>query len=369
MESHSPLGTRWGGLSKEKNTDLTMMGQKMGTKIANFFTRSNANENAAENGIHISNGSNAPNVNSLARVADEREDSVEAELRNIFGGADDINIPADQQSIAPVGDVVDRLHSSQMGGRAEVKSEFRCVRSLNASSSSRSREWPDVNDDLRDRISNGSVRASRRGNNEDCASQASARSKKQRGPSEVSEAKEDGEKDEGDEDDQDDDEDEATKKQRVIIKALPTDLPKPTTFRVVNCHGQSKITDEWKEYALSIYPIRPNQYWDIRKEDYEALIPDRYLKEFAKGNLEKEKNAMIRSMYDWFRYQHRIAQLKVVLSECDVAMDANSLHEVYVKKMRQRGWPIYGKKLKKCEVTLAHKQLLESFLDGTMPGR
>lgn len=58
------------------------------------------------------------------------------------------------------------------------------------------------------------------------------------------------------------------------IKALPTDLKKPETYKYYdNRRKMVVVSDEWQEYALSIYPVRPNRYWKIEKEDYDKLIP------------------------------------------------------------------------------------------------
>uniref|UniRef100_A0A914ZHT8 Uncharacterized protein n=2 Tax=Parascaris TaxID=6254 RepID=A0A914ZHT8_PARUN len=335
-----------------------------------------ANESETQNETNISQHSNKSRNESIVHDAEDRADSVEAELRDVFARSHHVNIPGDAPSEVPFGDIEE---SSRVGYRTAVKNEYfngvpsgkEASRGIShdgtsGSTSSRSRELMETTESLQEKslIGSGGVRADRRMTR----SRARARSNKR-----VGSAKEPSDEEvchQGEEDDHlDDDEDEVRPKERVIIKPLPTDLPKPTTFRVSGGYrGQSKMTDEWKEYALSIYPIRPHQYWDIRKEDYEALIPDQYLEEFKKDPTEREKNSLIRSIYDWFRYQHRIAQLKVVLSECTTAMDVDSLRKVYVEKMKQRGWPVYGKKLRKCEVTVARKQLIESFLDGTMPG-
>lgn len=74
-----------------------------------------------------------------------------------------------------------------------------------------------------------------------------------------------------------------------------------------------------------------------------------------------EKGQLIRGIYDWFRCQHRLAQLRVLLREYDdSATDMDKLWAVYVKKMKQKGWPIYGRRLRRNEVVLARKQVHES---------
>lgn len=344
-------------------------------KVAKLSPDLTANESETQNETNISQRSNESHNESVVRDAEDREDSVEAELRDIFARSHRVNIPEDGRSEAPFGDVEE---TPRVGYRTAVKNEYfngalsgkEASRGVShdgrsGSTSSRSKELMETTESMQERslTESGGVHVDRRMTRSKARTRLNVRIGSAKEPSDE-EVSHQGEEDEQ----QDDDEDEVRPKERVIIKPLPTDLPKPTTFRVSGYRGQSKMTDEWKEYALSIYPIRPHQYWDIRKEDYEALIPDQYLEEFKKDPTEREKNALIRSIYDWFRYQHRIAQLKVVLSECTTAMDVDSLRKVYVEKMKQRGWPVYGKKLKKCEVAVARKQLIESFLDGTMPG-
>ncbi|VDK30423.1 unnamed protein product, partial [Anisakis simplex] len=152
---------------------------------------------------------------------------------------------------------------------------------------------------------------------------------------------------------------------RQYIKPLPTTIPKPMTLRTTGRYGKPVMTEEWKEYALSIFPVKPSQHWDIRREDYDLLIPDPELHEAAKDPTGKAKNTLIRSIYDWFRVRHRIAQLKVVLSECDITMDNEELRAAYIEKMKEKKWPIYDRKLKNCEVRAARAQVFESYLDGT----
>lgn len=87
---------------------------------------------------------------------------------------------------------------------------------------------------------------------------------------------------------------------------------------------------------------------------------------YAKNPDKTEKEHFIRSIYDWFRSQHRIAQLRVVLGECSSAIDFGDLWDMYVKEMRRRGWPVYGKRLRKGEVSTAKQQILEDFIDTSI---
>ncbi|VDN07119.1 unnamed protein product [Thelazia callipaeda] len=151
------------------------------------------------------------------------------------------------------------------------------------------------------------------------------------------------------------------------IKIIPrrTDLPKPVVAR--KGVGRSvHFTEEWKQYARAVFPVDPSRYWNLPQSEYDRLIPDSDLKIFASHGNKIEKDHLIRSMYDWFRSQHRIAQLRVVLSECDSALDVTELWGIYVKEMKKRNWPIYGKSLRKGEVSLAKQQILEDFIDTTL---
>ncbi|MCP9265005.1 BMA-SPDL-1 [Dirofilaria immitis] len=138
----------------------------------------------------------------------------------------------------------------------------------------------------------------------------------------------------------------------IQIKPRPTDLPKP---KIARSGGGRNVhfTDEWKRYATTVYPIDPSRYWNLPQAQYDLLIPT-------------EKEHFIRSIYDWFRSQHRIAQLRVVLNECNSAIDFNDLWDVYVKEMKRRGWPVYGKRLRKGEVSTAKQQILEDFIDSNI---
>uniref|UniRef100_A0A0R3S353 GCR1_C domain-containing protein n=1 Tax=Elaeophora elaphi TaxID=1147741 RepID=A0A0R3S353_9BILA len=151
----------------------------------------------------------------------------------------------------------------------------------------------------------------------------------------------------------------------IQIKPQQTDLSKPKIARFGggrNVH----FTDEWKQYATTVYPIDPSRYWNLPQAQYDLLIPDSDLEMYAKNPDKTEKEHFIRSIYDWFRSQHRIAQLRVVLSECSSAIDFNDLWDVYVKQMKQRGWPVYGKRLRKGEVSTAKQQILEDFIESNI---
>ncbi|EFO24064.1 hypothetical protein LOAG_04419 [Loa loa] len=151
----------------------------------------------------------------------------------------------------------------------------------------------------------------------------------------------------------------------IQIIPQPTNLPKP---KIARSGGGRNVhfTDEWKQYATTVYPINPSRYWNLPQAQYDLLIPDSDLEMFAKNPDKTEKEHFIRSIYDWFRSQHRIAQLRVVLNECSSAIDFNDLWDVYVKEMKRRGWPVYGKRLRKGEVSTAKQQILEDFIDSNI---
>lgn len=58
----------------------------------------------------------------------------------------------------------------------------------------------------------------------------------------------------------------------IQIVPQPTNLPKPKIARTGggrNVH----FTDEWKQYATSIYPVDPSRYWNLPQSQYDLLIP------------------------------------------------------------------------------------------------
>ncbi|KAM3727412.1 50S ribosomal protein [Dirofilaria immitis] len=149
----------------------------------------------------------------------------------------------------------------------------------------------------------------------------------------------------------------------IQIKPRPTDLPKP---KIARSGGGRNVhfTDEWKRYATTVYPIDPSRYWNLPQAQYDLLIPDSDLEIYAKNPDKTEKEHFIRSIYDWFRSQHRIAQLRVVLNECNSAIDFNDLWDVYVKEMKRRGWPVYGKRLRKAALVTTSFQVIHSKLQN-----
>lgn len=49
-------------------------------------------------------------------------------------------------------------------------------------------------------------------------------------------------------------------------------IPKPKSI-TVGLNRTVRYTDEWKEYAVMVYPIDPSLYWNIPQCDYDLLIP------------------------------------------------------------------------------------------------
>ncbi|VDO46520.1 unnamed protein product [Onchocerca flexuosa] len=58
----------------------------------------------------------------------------------------------------------------------------------------------------------------------------------------------------------------------VQIEPRRTDLPKP---KIARSGGGRNVhfTDDWKQYATTIYPIDPSRYWNLPQAQYDLLIP------------------------------------------------------------------------------------------------